>query len=144
MFSGLYEFEGHVMPYVVVVKVGKPSERSRPGNRGKRDSQILLMRFLNRVHFDAEMAPLELEIYHQIKNVIGVDPILYEYLLTVDADTEVMPDGLNRLVATAADDSAIIGICGETKLSNEQQSWWTMIQVYEYYISHHLAKAFER
>ena len=102
------------------------------------------MRFLNRVHFDAEMAPLELEIYHQIKNVIGVDPKLYEFLLTVDADTEVRPDSLNRLVAVAADDSSIIGLCGETKLSNEQVSWWTMIQVYEYYISHHLAKAFER
>lgn len=102
------------------------------------------MRFLNRVHFDAEMAPLELEIYHQIKNVIGVDPKLYEFLLTVDADTEVKPDALNRLIAVAADDSSIIGLCGETKLSNEQDSWWTMIQVYEYYISHHLSKAFER
>lgn len=36
------------------------------------------MRFLNRVHFDSEMYPLELEMYHQIKNVIGVDPQLYE------------------------------------------------------------------
>lgn len=63
---------------IVVAKVGRPSERSRPGNRGKRDSQILAMRFLNRVHFDSEMYPLELEMYHQIKNVIGVDPQLYE------------------------------------------------------------------
>src|SRR5437764_14653948 len=47
------------------------------------------------------------------------------------------------MVASAADDSSIIGICGETKLQNEEGSWWTMIQVYEYYISHHLAKAFE-
>lgn len=61
-----------MVPYLVVVKVGKPSERSRPGNRGKRDSQIVLMRFLNRVHEDSEMAPMELEMYHQIKNVIGV------------------------------------------------------------------------
>jgi chitin synthase len=127
----LYEYEGHVLPYVVVVKVGKPSERSKPGNRGKRDSQILLMRFLNRVHFDSEMAPLELEIYHQIRNVIGVDPQLYEYLLCVDADTAVTTDALTRFVAMAADDSKIVGLCGETKLSNEQRSWWTMIQVYE-------------
>lgn len=72
VYSGLYEHEGHVVPYLVVAKVGKPSERSKPGNRGKRDSQVLLMRFLNRVHEDLEMAPLELEIYHQIKNIIGV------------------------------------------------------------------------
>ncbi|KIJ69713.1 glycosyltransferase family 2 protein [Hydnomerulius pinastri MD-312] len=143
VYSGLYEFEGHVVPYMVVVKVGKPTERSKPGNRGKRDSQILLMHYLNRVHFDAPMSPLELEIYHQMRNVIGIDPAFYEYIFTVDADTQVTPDSLNRLVASAADDSSIIGICGETKLTNEEGSWWTMIQVYEYYISHHLSKAFE-
>ncbi|KAK2463731.1 hypothetical protein APHAL10511_004224 [Amanita phalloides] len=143
VYSGLYEFEGHVVPYMVIVKVGKPTERSKPGNRGKRDSQILIMHYLNRVHFDAPMSPLELEIYHQMRNVIGIDPAFYEYIFTVDADTTVTPDSLNRLIATCADDSSIIGCCGETKVDNEQVSWWTMIQVYEYYISHHLSKAFE-
>lgn len=49
VYSGLYECSGHVVPYMVVVKLGTPTERSRPGNRGKRDSQIVLMRFLNKV-----------------------------------------------------------------------------------------------
>jgi hypothetical protein len=74
---------------MVVVKVGKPTERSKPGNRGKRDSQILLMHYLNRVHFDSPMSPLELEIYHQMRNVIGIDPAFYEYIFTVDADTVI-------------------------------------------------------
>ncbi|OXC66400.1 hypothetical protein AYX13_04910 [Cryptococcus neoformans] len=143
VYSGLYEFEGHVVPYIVVVKVGKPSEISKPGNRGKRDSQVLLMQYLNRVHFDAPMTPLELEIYHQMRNVIGIDPAFYEYIFQVDADTSVTPDSLNRLIACTADDQQIIGICGETKLANENESLTTMIQVYEYYISHHLTKAFE-
>jgi chitin synthase len=145
VYSGLYEFEGNVVPYIVVVKMGKESEqsKSRPGNRGKRDSQILLMSFLNRVHHRSAMNPLELEMFHQINNIIGVDPELYEYLLMVDADTMVRPDSLNRLVASCANDSKIAGICGETSLENEERSWWTMIQVYEYYISHHLTKAFE-
>ncbi|CAG8613826.1 12456_t:CDS:2 [Cetraspora pellucida] len=143
VYSGLYEYEGHVVPYIVVVKVGKPTEKNRPGNRGKRDSQIILMRFLNRVHFELEMTPLELEIYHQMKNVIGVNPSFYEYVLMVDADTEVMPDSLNRMISCMLHDGRIIGICGETTLVNEEGSWTTMIQVYEYYISHHLAKAFE-
>src|SRR5258708_1276083 len=133
---------------MVIVKVGKPTERSKPGNRGKRDSQILLMHYLNRVHFDSPMSPLKLEIYHQIRNVIGIDPAFYEYIFTVDADTvmwlhhrmriltdycasqTVTPESLNRLVASAADDSSIIGICGETRLKNEEDSWWTMIQVF--------------
>jgi len=145
VYSGLYEFEGNVVPYIVVVKVGKESEqnKSKPGNRGKRDSQILLMSFLNRVHHRSPMSPLELEMFHQINNIIGVDPELYEYLLMVDADTLVKEDSLNRLVAACANDAKIAGICGETSLENEERSWWTMIQVYEYYISHHLAKAFE-
>jgi chitin synthase len=145
VYSGLYEYEGNVVPYLVVVKVGRESEqgKSKPGNRGKRDSQILLMSFLNRVHHRSPMSPLELEMFHQINNVIGVDPELYEYLFMVDADTSVKEDSLNRLVAACANDKKIAGICGETSLENEERSWWTMIQVYEYYISHHLAKAFE-
>ncbi|RFU32898.1 hypothetical protein B7463_g3461, partial [Scytalidium lignicola] len=145
VYSGLYEYEGNVVPYLVIVKVGKESEQSKtkPGNRGKRDSQILLMSFLNRVHHRAPMNPLELEMFHQINNIIGVDPELYEYLLMVDADTSVREDSLNRLVAACANNAKIAGICGETSLENEDRSWWTMIQVYEYYISHHLSKAFE-
>jgi chitin synthase len=145
VYSGLYEYEGNVVPYLVIVKVGKESERekTKPGNRGKRDSQILLMSFLNRVHHRSPMNPLELEMFHQINNIIGVDPELYEYLFMVDADTTVREDSLNRLVAKCANDAKIAGICGETSLQNEERSWWTMIQVYEYYISHHLAKAFE-
>ena len=145
VYSGLYEYEGNVVPYVVIVKVGKESEQrnSKPGNRGKRDSQILLMQFLNRVHFRAPMSPLELELFHQINNIIGVDPELYEYLFMLDADTMVREDSLNRLVASCVNNVKIAGICGETSLENEEKSWWTMIQIYEYYISHHLAKSFE-
>lgn len=143
IYSGLYEFEGNVVPFLVIVKVGKPSETNKPGNRGKRDSQILLMNFLNRVHYQRPMCPMELEMFHHINNVIGVDPELYEYIFMVDADTSVAEDSLNRLVAACASDSRIAGICGETSLQNEEQSWATMIQVYEYFISHHLTKAFE-
>ncbi|KAI8069874.1 chitin synthase-domain-containing protein [Gongronella butleri] len=143
VYSGLYECGGHVVPYVVVVKVGAPGEAPKPGNRGKRDSQMILMRFLNKVHFSSAMAPMELEIYHQIKNVVGVNPSFYEFVLMVDADTEVLPDSLNRMVSCFVHDSKIVGLCGETKLANEKDSWVTMIQVYEYYISHFLSKAFE-
>lgn len=145
VYSGLYEFEGNVVPYMVVVKVGKESEgaSSKPGNRGKRDSQILLMSFLNRVHHRSPMNPLELDMFHHINNIIGVDPELYEYLFMVDADTSVSEDSLNRLVSACAHNAKIAGICGETSLQNDEKTWWTMIQVYEYFISHHLAKAFE-
>lgn len=123
VYSGLYECRGHSVPYIVVVKVGGPTERVKPGNRGKRDSQLVLMRFLNRVHFNAEFAPLELEIYHHMKNIIGVSPSFYEFAFFVDADTEVEPPAINRMVAVMVHDSKVMGLCGETRISNEKDSW---------------------
>ncbi|KAI9176216.1 hypothetical protein H9P43_006581 [Blastocladiella emersonii ATCC 22665] len=143
VYSGLYEYEGHLVPYVVLVKCGRPSETQRPGNRGKRDSQIMLMRFLNHLHYEKPMSPLELELRHHIQNVIGVDPKWYEYCLMIDADTTVAEEALTQLVAFCMTDTEIIGACGETKMMNEKSSVITMIQPYEYFISHHLAKAFE-
>jgi chitin synthase len=143
VYSGLYEVQGHIVPFLVIVKIGKPSEVSRPGNRGKRDSQMILMRFLNRVHYNAPMSPMELEMYHQIRNIIGVNPTFYEFMLQIDADTVVGADSASRMVSAFLDDTRLIGVCGETALSNSKSSFVTMIQVYEYYISHNLAKAFE-
>ena len=71
---------------MVLVKASKPTKCSKPGNRGKQDLQILLLQYLNQVHFDSPMNLLELEIYHQMCNVIGIDPAFYEYILMVDAD----------------------------------------------------------
>jgi len=44
------------------------------------------------------MNPLELEMYYQIKNVIGVNPTFFEYLFTVDVDTTVEPYSVSRLI----------------------------------------------
>lgn len=143
VYSGLYEVQGHIVPFIVIVKVGKPSEVSRPGNRGKRDSQMVMMRFLNRVHYNLAMSPLELEMYHQIRNIIGVNPTFYEFMLQIDADTIVAADSATRMVAAFLRDTRMIAVCGETALTNAKSSFITMIQVYEYWISHNLAKAFE-
>ncbi|UKZ73502.1 hypothetical protein TrVFT333_001149 [Trichoderma virens FT-333] len=143
VYSGLYEVQGHIVPFLVIVKIGKPSEVSRPGNRGKRDSQMVVMRFLNRVHYNLPMSPMELEMYHQIRNIIGVNPAFYEFMLQIDADTVVAADSATRMVASLINDTSIIAVCGETALTNAKGSFITMIQVYEYYISHNLSKAFE-
>ncbi|KAJ3095964.1 hypothetical protein HK100_005678 [Physocladia obscura] len=84
VYSGLYNMQGQYIPFIYVCKVGKDEETSKPGNRGKCDSQLILMKFLNCGHFGMPISPLELEMYHQIKNIIGVDPFLYEYCLMVD------------------------------------------------------------
>ncbi|OLY80580.1 Chitin synthase 8 [Smittium mucronatum] len=143
IYSGLYEVSGHTVPYLLIVKCGTPSETIKRGNRGKRDSQILLMRFFNKVFFDLPMTPLELELFHQMKNVIGVEPSMYEYILMIDADTISSRMGLSYLLSSMQNDSKIMGACGETQISNPKESWTSMLQVYEYFIAHFMAKSFE-
>ncbi|CAG8192374.1 unnamed protein product [Penicillium olsonii] len=133
------------VPMMVVVKCGTPQEstQSKPGNRGKRDSQIILMSFLQKVMFDERMTELEFEMFNGMWNVTGIPPDFYEVVLMVDADTKVFPDSLTHMVSAMVKDPEIMGLCGETKIANKTDSWVTMIQVFEYFISHHQAKSFE-
>jgi chitin synthase len=119
-----------LVPMVTIVKCGAPAEanQSKPGNRGKRDSQIILMGFLQRVMFDERMTELEYEFFNAIWTVVGVPPDRFEIVLMVDADTKVYPDSLTRMVACMMRDPSVMGLCGETKIANKKQSWVTMIQ----------------
>ncbi|KAF9426234.1 Chitin synthase, class 3, partial [Podila epigama] len=154
VYAGFYKYDDETVPdkqqqkrvpMCVIVKVGGPSEQNlpKPGNRGKRDSQIILMGFLQHVMFDERMTSFEYELFNTIWRVTGVAPDRYEIVLMVDADTKVYPDSLSRMIAAMAHDHEIMGLCGETKIANKTDSWVTMIQVFEYYISHHMSKAFE-
>jgi len=152
VYTGFYSVKGslqgepgHQVPFLLIAKCGKPTETLKPGNRGKRDSQVLSFRFLQKVQHKQPlpMTPMELDIYSQMRNVIGIEPHLYEYMLMVDADTEVLEKSLAQLVLRMEQDKKIMGLTGETLIRNQLQSWTTSIQVYEYYISHHLFKAFE-
>lgn len=145
VYAGLYRSQGHTVPTILVVKCGNPSEadKPKPGNRGKRDSQIILMSFLSKVLFDDRMTPLEYDLFFKIYRLTGIMPDQYETVLMVDADTKVMPAALTKLTAVFRGDSTVMGLCGETRIANKASSWVSMIQVFEYYISHHLSKAFE-
>lgn len=133
------------VPMMVVVKCGTPDEasKSKPGNRGKRDSQIILMSFLQKVMFDERMTELEYEMFNGLWKVTGMSPDFYEMVLMVDADTKVFPDSLTHMISAMVKDPGIMGLCGETKIANKNQSWVSRIQVFEYFISHHLSKSFE-
>ena len=123
VYSGY--FEG--MPYIVVVKTG---ELANNGNRGKRDSQLVVLSFLSRLHRDDHLSPLDLEIQYHLLYALGMDGRVFEFLLWVDGDTLLDKDSLALFVSTMENDSGISGICGETVLRNPSESWVTMIQVY--------------
>ncbi|KAK9763657.1 hypothetical protein K7432_009451 [Basidiobolus ranarum] len=153
IYAGYYKFNEQVesvekapkVPMILISKCGTPEEQSQPksGNRGKRDGQIILMSFLQHVMFDDRMTEMEYELFNAMWSVTGISPDHFEILLMVDADTKVYPDSLTRMVSCMVRDPQIMGLCGETKIANKRDSWVTMIQVFEYYISHHLSKAFE-
>ena len=173
VYAGFYAYDDNSVerskqqrvPMVLVEKVGNRTEREnkekKAGNRGKRDSQIVLMSFLQKVMFDERMTTFEYEFFNSVWRVTGVSPDRYELALCVDADTKVFPDALSRMAACMIDDPEVMGLCGETKIANKAETWVTMMQgvcrhpgttkkqadtvplVFEYYISHHMVKAFE-
>ncbi|RGB32277.1 Glycosyltransferase Family 2 protein, partial [Rhizophagus diaphanus] len=142
---GYYNCDGHRVPICLINKVGTPEERkgSKAGNRGKRDSQLILMKWISNICFNERMTPLEFELFEKVRTLTGVTPDRYEMILMVDADTIVMKDSVSRMVAAMERDPTVMGLCGETKIVNKSTNWVTMIQVFEYYISHHLGKSFE-
>jgi len=176
VYAGFYEYDNNTVelskqqrvPMMLVAKVGNPAEvnDAKPGNRGKRDSQIVLMTFLQKVMFDERMTTFEYEFFNSMWRCTGVSPDRYETVLCVDADTKIFPDSVSRMMSCMVNDTEIMGLCGETKIANKSDTWVTMIQgeffvlsdlrltcsptdhpflnlVFEYYVSHHLTKAFE-
>jgi len=138
VYAGFYDYDDATVerskqqrvPMVLVAKVGNPLEANdrKPGNRGKRDSQIVLMAFLQKVMFDERMTMFEYEFFNSVWRVTGVSPDRYELVLCVDADTKVFPDSLTRMVCCMVHDEEIMGLCGETKIANKSQSFVTMMQ----------------
>jgi chitin synthase len=163
------------VPMITIVKCGSPEEATdkKPGNRGKRDSQVILMNAMQKVYYGERMCQLEYQFCKSIVKLSGQHPSRFEICLMVskwiavehafpsfpfvscsfytlslsfqqvDADTKVYPDSLARMVACMSRDPRIMGLCGETKIANKSDTWVTAIQVFEYYISHHMSKAFE-
>ncbi|GAP83456.1 putative chitin synthase 4 [Rosellinia necatrix] len=154
VYAGFYDYGANStipvekqqrVPMMLIVKCGTPDEatKAKPGNRGKRDSQIILMSFLQKVMFDERMSELEFEMFNGLWKVTGISPDYYEAVLMVDADTKIFPDSLTHMLCALVRDPDIMGLCGETKIANKKQSWVTAIQVFEYFISHHQSKSFE-
>jgi chitin synthase len=142
IYSGFYDYgettripveKQQRVPVMLVVKCGTPDEakKSKPGNRGKRDSQIILMSFLQKVMFDERMTELEFEMFNGIWKITGISPDFYEIVLMVDADTKIFPDSLTHMISAMVKDPDIMGLCGETKIANKRDSWVSMIQVFE-------------
>ena len=55
----------------------------KPGNRGKRDSQLILMNFFSRVTYNDRMTPLDYDLFRKVQVLMGVTPDYFEVCLMV-------------------------------------------------------------
>ncbi|CAJ0888927.1 13242_t:CDS:2, partial [Entrophospora sp. SA101] len=145
VYAGHYNQNDRRTPAILVVKVGnrKESNSTKAGNRGKRDSQVILMTHFQRVFTSDHFTELDYELYWKIYFLMGITSDVFELVMMVDADTKVSESSLAYLVSAMKKDPMIMGCCGETRIANKTSSWVSAIQVFEYYVSHHYGKAFE-
>ncbi|CAG8603683.1 871_t:CDS:10 [Funneliformis caledonium] len=62
--------------YLAIGEDGTPEERKglKAGNRGKRDSQLILIKWLSNIFFNERMTPLEFELFEKVRTLTGVTP----------------------------------------------------------------------
>ncbi|KAI8371729.1 chitin synthase-domain-containing protein [Radiomyces spectabilis] len=136
IYSGYYETGGNRVPYLVVVKIGHVNEIAQrghaPGNRGKRDSMVMIFGFLERCMNLANnrMTPLEYELFNHCYSVLGIDPREFKYLLMTDADTQVQGDVLQKLVCRLENDRKMLAISGHVRPANPEENLITMLQIF--------------
>lgn len=143
IFCGIYIIRNERLPYVLVLKLGCGKANIYSGNCGKRDSQLILLQTLSKIRQNEPLTDFENELVHSCLSVSDLYLDDYEYILMVDADTEVAPPSVGVLTRRFLENDKIIGMCGETRVKNECTSWVTSVQVFEYFISFNLTKAFE-
>ena len=145
VYHGYYEVEDKSLKYLVVIKHGIPMEQTgsaKPGNRGKRDSQLIVMGYFNRIYHGRELTELDAAIEDALID-LNMQSDDMRLLMTIDADTRVEEMSVTHMTYAMNQNDRILALCGETKVDNKWQSWVTMMQVFEYYNNHHMKKAFE-
>ncbi|KAG8833811.1 hypothetical protein FRC17_010052 [Serendipita sp. 399] len=86
VYAGHYVVGKHRTPTIIIVKCGTESEAAndkKPGNRGKRDSQLVLMNFFSRVTYNDRMTPLDYDLFRKLQVLMGVTPDFFEVTLMV-------------------------------------------------------------
>jgi chitin synthase len=139
VFSGTYSFESKRIPFIVVAKMGAKHETKRPGNRGKRDSLMIMLNFLNNIRRrTTPMTPLEYELYQHCQTVFRNDLRNFEYVLALDGDTRLERISLKNMVRKMDSDWNLAILAGQSKLSNSMESFPTVLQSYPFYLRDHL------
>jgi len=147
LYNGLY----HNINYIVIIKCGNNNEINNPkrGNRGKKDSALIIyetINFINNEYFKKEYNNTYTNIINYIQHSITFKEHSineYNYILILDCDTEIEKNSLLSLLSYLKNNTDCIAVCGQTVVKNKYESFITIIQCFEYFISHLLLKTFE-
>ncbi|KAI8971110.1 chitin synthase-domain-containing protein [Pilobolus umbonatus] len=148
VYSGFYETGRNRVPYIVIVKTGHPTENNDmtpPGNRGKRDSLVIVMSFLERcMNLGNNMiTSLDYELFNQCFNVLGIDPRCFKYLMVTDADIQVRNDAVQKMVRRLEKDKKMLAVSGHIRPANPEENLTTMIQIFPAYMTYFSGLAYE-
>jgi len=143
IYTGLYK----EINYSVVVKCGNEFEEKR-GNRGKKDSALIIYETIEFLcngffkEYDETFTPI-IEKFQQSLTSKSQNIVDYDYMLILDCDTDIEFNGLLNLLNYIKNNTKCIAVCGQTIVKNKYESLITMIQSFEYFVSHLLLKTFE-
>lgn len=133
------------VPYVVVIKTGRDDEQmnAKPGNRGKRDSQLLAYNFFHYVNYRRFWNPFFENLEFRMRTSLNIDARDAMYMLAIDCDTAVDKTGISYLIHQLEKTPKLLGVCGYTGVSNGMDSFVANSQVFEYWLTHAVLKAVE-
>ncbi|RCI03540.1 hypothetical protein CU098_008518 [Rhizopus stolonifer] len=149
VYAGFYESGRNRVPFLLIVKVGAPHESLSttrvPGNRGKRDSMLMMLGFLERCMnlMYYRITPLEFELFNLCYNLLGIDPRQLKYMLVTDADIQVQDNAICRLASRLEADPRLMAVSGHIRPANPEENIVTMLQIIPLYLTQYAGPAFE-
>jgi cellulose synthase/poly-beta-1,6-N-acetylglucosamine synthase-like glycosyltransferase len=139
VYSGFYYHGSHGVPYLIVAKTGNLAERELNGNRGKRDSMMILLNFLDGISApDNLLTPLEAEIAINLRKLeIRIEK--FPYLMVVDADTYVDPNSLPSMLGYLEARPKYMAVSGQLQLTGGLNPFLTLMSQYHNFVTRHLS-----
>jgi chitin synthase len=121
VYHGILQKGHKFLKYITVVKCGLPEEAmtsAKPGNRGKRDSQLVIMGYYNRIHYGRELTELDSAIQRAMVD-LNLQADMVRFLMAIDADTRVDTMSITHMVYGMDKKEKVLALCGETKVDNK-------------------------
>lgn len=132
--------------YSVIVKCGNSNETARMGNRGKKDSAVIIYETIYHTSQPIDTIGLEYrQIINCLQNAVYESKNIknFDYMFILDCDTDAESNSLISLLKYLKTNNNSIAVCGETVVKNNSENFITIVQSFEYFISHLLLKTFE-